>query len=97
MARYRVTITGRDYNAMADLVRQHRVAVVRQTAIRRSDGTYRVQAFAEPEQVQILEASGYQLERHEDAEALGRERQIQVQEADARRALAVAAEPPHYL
>lgn len=96
MPRYRVTIVGRDYDAMADLVRRHRIAVVRQTAKALREGGYSVQAFVEPDQLQALEAAGYRVDRHEDAEAVGRQRQTEAREARARRAM-VGRAPAHYL
>src|SRR5687767_5464018 len=88
MPRYRVTIVGRDYDAMADLVRRHRIAVVRQTATALRKGAYSVQGFATPEEVRSLQQAGYRLEIHEDVEAVGRQRQTEV--GSARRARGAA-------
>lgn len=84
MPRYRVTITGRDYNAMADLVREHGVAVVRQTAQdRRADtGGYSVDALLDQDQVAALEARGYRVITHEDVDAAGKARQKEVGKGD---------------
>ena len=77
MARYRVTITGSGYEAMADLVRKHQVSVNRGTA-RSKDGTYRVDAIVEETMIPELERLGYRVERHEDVDQRGRERQSEV-------------------
>ena len=77
MARYRVTITGRSYAAMADLVRQHQVSVNRGTA-RSKDGEYRVDATVDDTTIPELERLGYRVERHEDVDQRGRERQSEV-------------------
>src|SRR5262249_27744638 len=54
---------------------------------------FRVQAHASEEQIAALEAAGYTVERHEDAEAAGQRRQV-----EARTAWARGAEVPrHYL
>src|SRR5262245_66474822 len=89
MARYRVTIVGRGYDAMADLVRRHRIAVVRQTARPLRAGRYRVQAFVTPEELRALRKAGYEVDRHEDVEAVGRQRQTQARQARARGARAL--------
>ena len=77
MARYRVTITGRDYEAMADLVRKHQVSINRGTA-RSRDGDYRVDAIIDEATIPELERLGYQVQRHEDVDQRGRERQSEV-------------------
>ena len=77
MARYRVTIIGQGYEAMADLVRKHRVSINRGTA-RSRDGAYRVDAIVDEATIPQLEKLGYQVERHEDVDQLGRERQSEV-------------------
>jgi hypothetical protein len=77
MARYRVTITGRGYDAMADLVRKHEVSINRGTA-RSKDDEYRVDAIVDETTIPELEKLGYQVERHEDVDQLGRERQSEV-------------------
>src|SRR5215207_3165105 len=91
MPQYRVTIVGRDDNAMADLVRRHRVGVIGQTLSRRPDGSYNVQAMLDPSEIPPLETAGYQVDVHEDADALGLERQAEV--ADAGAVTAEAAAP----
>jgi murein tripeptide amidase MpaA len=94
--RYRVTIHGRDYDAMADLVRRYRVSVVRQTARAIDTGGFTVQAHVSEEQIAILEDAGYAVDRHEDAERSGRERQAELRGAAATRARPAEA-PARYL
>src|SRR5262245_60512155 len=100
MPRYRVTIVGRGYDAMADLVRRHGIAVVRQTARPLRGGRYRVQAFVSPDELKTLRKAGYDVDRHEDVEAAGRQRQAQAKQARARGARAMVragALPARYL
>jgi carboxypeptidase T len=98
MPRQRVTISARDYAAVADLIRQHRVAVIRQTAKASPDGGYRVQALVESGAIEALRAAGYGIDVHEDAEGAGRERQDEFRVARAARAGVAARVPaPHYL
>src|SRR5262245_21642561 len=62
----RVNVIGRDTGAMADLVRVHGAAVVRQTLRQRDDGRWQVQALAEAADVASLEGAGFEVERLED-------------------------------
>jgi murein tripeptide amidase MpaA len=95
MARQRVTITGRDYEAMADLVRRHHITVVLPTVRALPEGRYRVQAVVDPAQLGPLERAGYDIERHEDLEEAGVQRQAEMR-ASRSRALAERA-PGRYL
>ncbi len=72
MPRYHVTIFGKDYDAIADLVRKYHVAVVRQTAKKLDTGGYVVDAVADPELIKTLEANGYQVAQHEDVDEAGK-------------------------
>jgi murein tripeptide amidase MpaA len=65
----RVSVIGRDTGAMADLVRVHGAAVVRQTLRRREDGRWQVQALAEAAELASLEGAGFEVERIEDVGA----------------------------
>ena len=82
MARYRITITSKDRQAMLDLVRKHKIDVsdhgIRHTE---SEG-YSVGAIAEPATIQMLENAGYQVQRHEDVDEQGRARQQEVGRGD---------------
>ncbi len=78
MARYLVRITGRGNNVMIDLVRAYHIAVFRHTVEELGDDSYRVDAYADDEQIARLEGVGYEIERIADAEKVGRSRQAEV-------------------
>jgi hypothetical protein len=92
MPRYRVTIFGRDYDAMADLVRKHKVDVLQQTVRRLDEGGYSVDAIVDDAQMRALETrsvetegletTGYTIERHEDVNEAGKARQEEVSKGD---------------
>jgi hypothetical protein len=92
MSRYRVTIFGRDYDAMADLVRKHKVDVLQQTVRRLDEGGYSVDAIVDDVQMRALETrsvetegletTGYTIERHEDVNEAGKARQEEVSKGD---------------
>jgi hypothetical protein len=92
MSRYRVTIFGRDYDAMADLVRKHKVDVLQQTVRRLDEGGYSVDAIVDDAQMRALETrsvetegletTGYTIERHEDVNEAGKARQEEVSKGD---------------
>jgi hypothetical protein len=83
MSRYRVTIFGEDYDAMADLVREHRIEVLRQTARQLDEESgYGVDALVDSHQIQTLEAKGYRVEVHEDIDEIGKARQAEVGKGD---------------
>jgi carboxypeptidase T len=85
MPRYRVTIDGKTYDAMADLVRKHKLNIAGHTARKAPRGRYVVDAFADSEQIELLRAEGYGVEVREDVHEAGRQRQAEV------RSLALAA------
>ncbi len=62
----RVTIFGRDYEAMADLVRRHRVSVFGGTVQDLGEKGYSVDAFADEEQIEELKRHHYRVKRLED-------------------------------
>ena len=72
MPNYHVTIYGPDDKAMADLVRKHRVTVVRQTLDAHDEG-YTVTAIADQPTINRLETAGYRVERHEDVDEAANE------------------------
>lgn len=78
MPRHHVVITGNDYDAMANLVRRHRVDVARHTVESVTGGAYRVHAHASAAQVRALTAAGYRVERREDVDRHGKARQAEV-------------------
>ena len=85
MPRYHAKISGRDYNAMADLVRKYKVNVARHTVEKLADGGYRVDAHASGTQIRQLEAAGYNVERYEDADQSGKARQAEVSKPGKKR------------
>jgi murein tripeptide amidase MpaA len=99
MPRYHVKITGKDYDAMADLVRKYEVNVARHTVEKLDEG-YRVDAHADGRKLRALEAAGYKVDRYEDVDKEGKKRQKEVRKvtkkAVAAEALAVASSA-HYL
>jgi carboxypeptidase T len=78
MPRFHVKIAGRDYNAMADLVRKYKVNVARHTVETLADGGYRIDAHATGAQIRRLETAGYQVDRYEDADKEGKARQAEI-------------------
>lgn len=72
MPRYHVTIFGKDYDAMAQLVVKHHVVVIRQTTRKLETGGYSVDAVADSGLIQTLEADGYQVQQHEDVDEAGK-------------------------
>src|SRR5467141_376063 len=99
MPRYHVKITGKDYDAMADLVRVYGVNVARHTVEKIAKG-YRIDAHATGTQLKKLEAAGYVVERHENADQEGKARQKEVRKPTkkgmAAESLAVSTSA-HYL
>src|SRR5258706_7520770 len=97
MPRYRVTISGKTYDAMADLVRKHKLHIAGHTGKKAGRGQYVVDAFADSDQIELLRSEGHGIDVREDVKEAGRQRQAEV------RALAFAAEGPrvasadHYL
>lgn len=78
MPRYRVTISGPSNEAMADLVRKYKIQVS-DHGIRRVEGTgFLVDAIVQPEEIQLLEAAGYKVQRFEDVDEVGKARQAEV-------------------
>ncbi len=78
MPRYRVTISGPSDEAMADLVRKYKIQVSDHGIRHSKDTGYVVDAIAEPSEIQVLEAAGYHIQRHEDVDELGKARQREV-------------------
>ena len=93
MPRYHVKITGRDYDAMADLVRKYKISVARHTVEKLPKG-YRIDAHANGTQLSALEAAGYGIERYEDADKEGKARQKEVRKVSKKAAPAEALHVP---
>jgi hypothetical protein len=82
MPEYRVTIYGKDDEAMLDLVRRHEVFVFHHTMQHLADGGYGVDATLDADQIARLEVTGYRIERHEDVAEEGMQRQAEVAQSD---------------
>ncbi len=78
MPRYRITISAQSKEAMADLVRKYRISVFDHGMRRFEEGIYAVDALADDAQINMLEAQGYKVERHEDVDEAGKLRQEEV-------------------
>jgi murein tripeptide amidase MpaA len=96
MPRYRVTIEGKNYDEMADLVRKHRLNIAGHTGKKRGR-RYVVDAFAEPDQIERLKSEGYQVDVREDVHAAGTERQSEIRSLVTRAATKNVAGATHYL
>jgi murein tripeptide amidase MpaA len=96
MPRYRITISGPDKAAMADLARNRDIQIS-EHGIRFAAGTgYTVTALAAPDQIRELRQNGYAVVQHEDADELGKIRQREVGQGN-RYTSAAAAAAPGYL
>jgi carboxypeptidase T len=97
MPRYRVTVSGKTYDAMADLVRRYRLNIAGHTAKKAGRG-YVVDVFADAEQVEVLKSAGYRVDVHEDVHEAGTRRQAEVRSLDVHAAAPVSvAAANHYL
>ena len=67
MPTFHITVRGNDREAMADLVRTHKVHVLPQT-FEEGGAEPRVDAFADEPTIQRLTDAGYRVEQHEDVE-----------------------------
>ncbi len=85
MARFHVTITARDEDAVADLLRKHKLTIARHSIEELAKG-YRIDAHATSAQIKALEAAGYKVKRREDVDREGRKRQAEHKRAVAHRA-----------
>src|SRR5260370_7367350 len=72
MQRYRITISGPDKAAMADLVRKHDIQIFDHGIRFAPDIGYTVAAFAAPDETRKLQQNGYVVVQHEDADELGK-------------------------
>lgn len=82
MARYRITISSKDREAMLDLIRKHQIQVY-DHGIRYSEANgHSVDAAAEPADISRLKAAGYQVDQHEDIDEYGKARQAEVGRGD---------------
>jgi hypothetical protein len=72
MTTFHITVRGADREAMADLVRTHRLRVFPQTLDERGP-EHRVEAMADEPAIRELEEAGYRVDRHEDVEEAGQD------------------------
>lgn len=93
MPRFHVTITGEGYDAMADLVRQHKVIVASHTLEKLAKGRYKIDAHATTTQIRALEAGGYQVKRYEDADKTGKKRQKEIRKLSKKSVVELEAAP----
>jgi len=91
MAQHYITITGRDYDAMADLVRKHKVGVIGHTAQKLAGTRYSVRACATAAQIRALQKAGYKIKQHEELDKAGRQRQAEFRSAQKKAIRAEAA------
>ena len=64
---------------MADLVRKYKLHIIDHSVRHDKDtGHHHVDAIAQPDEIQLLEANGYHVERHEDVDEVGKARQAEV-------------------
>src|SRR5216684_5679931 len=99
MARYRVTVTGKNYDEMADLVRKYKLNIAGHTGKKAGGGRYVVDAFADSDQIATLKSAGYGVDVHEDVQEAGMVRQAEVRSFAATGAAAASsvATSNHYL
>ena len=97
MPRYRVTIAGKNYDAMADLVRKHRLNIAGHTGKKAGRGRYVVDAFADSDQIERLRSEGYRVDVREDVQKAGKKRQAEVRSLALRGLTKNVAAADHYL
>ena len=89
MAQYDITIMGRDYDAMADVVRKHKISVLGHTARKLAKRGFSVRAVATTAQVCALQKAGYKVKQHEDLDKADRKRQAEFKRAQKKKGLRV--------
>jgi hypothetical protein len=62
MARYRITISGPSNEAMADLIRKHKIQILDHRVSHSKDTGHIIDAIAQPNEIQLLEDAGYPLD-----------------------------------
>jgi carboxypeptidase T len=78
MTRYRITISGSNKAAMADLVRKYDIEVSDHGIHFAPDVGYTVTAFATPAEIRKLQQVNYRVVQHEDAGEWGKARQREI-------------------
>jgi len=97
MARYRVTVAGKNYDEMADLVRKYKLNIAGHSSKKAGRGRYVVDAFADSGQIETLKSAGYDVDVHEDVHEAGTMRQAEVRPMAAAAAAISVAASNHYL
>ncbi len=78
MTRYRITISGPNAEAMADLVRKYKIDILGNTVSYNKDTGHAVDAIANTDEIEMLKAAGYKIQCHEDVDEVGKARQKEV-------------------
>src|SRR5437867_937479 len=97
MPRYRVRIAGKHYDAMADLVRKHRLNIAGHTGKKAGRSRYIVDAFADSDQIEQLKSEGYSVDVREDVDEAGKKRQSEIRSLTTREPIRNVAAANHYL
>ena len=82
MARYRITITSKDREAMLDLVRKHKIQVFDHGGHYSESTGYDVDAVADAADIKKLKQAGYHVQQHEDVDKVSKARQQEVGRGD---------------
>ncbi|HXM48525.1 MAG TPA: hypothetical protein VN956_11830 [Pyrinomonadaceae bacterium] len=82
MPRYHITITSQSGQAMIDLVRKHKIQVLDHGARRSKEAGFVVHAIVSDADIQRLQDAGYNVEKLEDVDEVGRARQKEVGRGD---------------
>lgn len=78
MPRYRITISHPSEDAMADLIRKYKIQIFYHGIRRSKEKGYSADAIGQPDEIKKLKAKGYQIQRHEDLDKVGKARQQEV-------------------
>jgi hypothetical protein len=82
MPRFRVTLSAASDQAIADLIRKHKINVFDHGTRRRKGvdpkAARSVDALADDQQIKMLQSQGYGVQVHEDVDAAGKLRQREV-------------------
>jgi len=97
MPRYRVSITGKTYDAMAGLVRKHKLNIAGHTGKKAGRSRFVVDAFADSDQIEGLRSEGYKVDVREDVQEAGKKRQLEVGSSAVRALTRNVATATHYL
>jgi len=97
MPRYRVSIAGKTYDAMADLVRKHKLNIAGHTGKKAGRGRFVVDAFADLDQIARLRSEGFHVDVREDVQEAGKKRQLEVSPLAVRAVTMNVATANHYL